>query len=120
MGSLIFIGFLMLVLIVGIVMKRKNIFSLGSFQWAGNLVIVGIIVVVTWFGAFFMAEPGLVYHARDIQGKEHVYASAGWKLVGFGVVNDWKRAMSVQICEKTSSQGVDSDGDSKIASSQLH
>ena len=98
MGALVLIAFLSLLLVVAIVMKKKNIFSLGSFQWVGYLTILGIIATTGWFGANFMAEPGLIYHARTIQGAEHAYSSAGWKYQGFGKVFDWKRAMSVVIC----------------------
>ena len=119
MGSLIGMAFLSLVLIVAIIMKKKNIFSLGSFQWVGYLALIGAIGTTGWFGAYFMAEPGLIYHARTIQGAEHAYSAAGWKYQGFGKVFDWKRAMSVVVCLSEGQQGVSVDGDSKMASSQL-
>jgi regulator of protease activity HflC (stomatin/prohibitin superfamily) len=119
MGSIVGMSFLLLVAIIMVLMKRKNIFSLGSFQPVLYAVLGVSIVATGWFGANFMAEPGLIYHARTIQGAEHAYSSTGWKYQGFGTVFDWKRAMSVSICVSEGQQGVDSDGDSKVASSQL-
>lgn len=59
---------------------------------------VSLLLVGFWFfhNVFFYAEPGNVYHARDVLGTERVIDSVGYQYNPFGRVNVWKKAMSVQ------------------------
>ncbi len=65
-----------------------------------NTALIGIIalglVLSTFHGLFFYAEPTFKYHIRPIWGGEVVVSGeTGYRLKGFGRVNDWKIAMSV-------------------------
>ena len=71
----------------------------GTVNMAGwGVKVIGLLVVVisTFNGMFFYAEPGFKYHVRTITGEEKMVADTGYNLYLFGRYNAWKNAMSVQ------------------------
>ena len=67
------------------------------------------IVLAVFNGLVFYAEPTFKYHIRPIWGGEKVVMNkTGYSIKGWGRVNDWKNAMTVQA----SGRGlIDADGD---------
>ncbi len=68
---------------------------------AGGFVLV---IVSTFNGMFFYAEPGYKYHVRTITGEEKMVADTGYNLYLFGRYNAWKNAMSVQASSSGTGQ----------------
>lgn len=71
-------------------------------------------------GAMFYAEPGFVYHVRTITGDELVVDSVGYSWKGFGRVNAWKKAITVQATNEVISDDLENvESDSSSASASL-
>lgn len=72
-----------------------------------------------WEGMFFYAEPTFKYHVRTIWGEEKVVSNyTGYAIKGFGRVNDWKNAMTVQATADVSAQDLsaaESDGSTSVS-----
>ena len=91
--------------------------------WASKA-LIGItvlgIVLSSFHGMFFYAEPTFKYHIRPIWGGESVVSGeTGYRVKGFGRVNDWKIAMSVQATPNGSIDDVSSAEDSTNISANL-
>lgn len=62
-----------------------------------GLAALALFVFGMWNNLMFYAQPSYNYHVRDQFGSESfVIAETGWKWYGFGYVEAFKRAMSVQ------------------------
>lgn len=70
-----------------------------------------------FFGSFFYAQPGYMYHVRTVFGTEYVVNETGWKPYYFGWYNAWKKAMSIQAIPGGNS--VDSESESQNLTASL-
>lgn len=70
-------------------------------------IILGLGLVNMFDRIWFYAEPGYIYHVRDILGNESMVDGIGYSSKLFGRVTDWKKGMTVQAMV------VDIDGDGK-------
>lgn len=101
----LFLGVLLLIAAVGMVIGRKvGITALDGKgpALANKLVLVASLGFLS-LGAFdkilFYAEPGYVYHVRTIFGEEKVIDDVGYNTYWFGRIDNWKKAMTVQIID---------------------
>lgn len=72
-----------------------------------------------FFGAFFYAQPGYMYHVRTITGNEYVVNETGWKPYLFGWYNAWKKAMSIQASPAETEEEVVAEEDNIAMSAAL-
>lgn len=91
--------------------------------WAPNwapkalygLAVLGV-VLSSFHGMFFYAEPTFKYHVRPIWGGEHVVSGkTGYSVKGFGRVNNWKIAMSVQATPGGSETASGAESETSIS-----
>lgn len=75
-------------------------------------------VVQFFFGAFFYAQPGYMYHVRTITGQEKAINTTGYKMHLFGWYNAWKKALSVQAISG-GLNSVDAENESEQLSASL-
>lgn len=76
------------------------------------------LTVAMFFGAFFYAQPGYLYHVRTILGNEYVVNDTGYKPYLFGWYNAWKKALSVQAIPDGIAS-VDAEEESTLLSATL-
>lgn len=94
----------LVIIAAGIVVRRSLTYPDnpnfdGMVNMAGLGISVGgvlVLIVTTFNGMFFYAEPGFKYHVRTILGEEKMVSDTGYNLHLFGRYNAWKNAMSVQ------------------------
>ncbi len=85
-----------------------------------NKALIGVValgVFLSMFnGMFFYAEPTFKYHVRPIWGGEYVVSGkTGYSVKGFGRVNNWKIAMSVQATPGGSESAAGAESETSIS-----
>jgi len=92
-----FLTFVGLLVLVGAFFVPREFEGLntGRIKAFMRLVSVPMIVAGVFLGGFQYAEPGYIYHVRDIFGTERVVSKTGWFFAGWRDPIPWKREVTI-------------------------
>jgi hypothetical protein len=109
---LIFFGVILLLvaIIVPTVVRKQlaeDVPALGTLRWLGSGLASLMIAAGVFFGGFKYAEPGYLYHVRDIFGTERVVNQTGWYFAGWRDPIVWPKEITVSYDRANSEMSRD-------------